>query len=288
MRPYLLVLAFASFASGCATVDPGSVLLEVWQYAPDEDSRYKVVRGGRVTDTPNYDYYWLPTTDQSAKWDLSFAGKDGQVVNADVTATYRLGASDAEIIAMVKKYGVDLHATINGQVSSYVRGSLNVCASNMTVEDIYGAKKEELLGCVQQRVSEEFAPDGLVIDRIAISEIELPARVKEALEASIAASQEADKTRREVEQTKAEGEKKIAAANAEAEELRIKTQAKADARRIEAESEAAANATLERSVTPELLRLKELEIKAEQAKRWNGTLPTTIMGGDVPMIVDMK
>ena len=47
-----------------------------------------------------------------------------------------------------------------------------------------------------------------------------------------------------------------------------------------AETEAMAQRTLAESVDPRVLKLRELEIRKIEAEKWDGRLPTTIMGGE--------
>lgn len=54
-----------------------------------------------------------------------------------------------------------------------------------------------------------------------------------------------------------------------------------------AETEAMAQRVLSESVDPRVLKLRELEIEKIKAERWNGTLPQTIMGAEVPMIMSV-
>ena len=54
-----------------------------------------------------------------------------------------------------------------------------------------------------------------------------------------------------------------------------------------AETEAMAQRVLSESVDPRVLKLRELEIEKIKAERWNGALPQTIMGAEVPVIMSV-
>lgn len=54
-----------------------------------------------------------------------------------------------------------------------------------------------------------------------------------------------------------------------------------------AETEAVAQRTLAESVDPRVIRLRELEIERIKAEKWNGQLPATIMGSEIPMIMSV-
>lgn len=261
---------------GCANVDAGTVVLQVWQTAPDESQRYAVLRGGRYYDGPNTDYIVVPTTEQSANFDdLKFAGKDGQTVTVDISAIWQIADSDAEIIKVVKTYTTDLNVPIS-RIGKAIRNELNTCAADYTVEQLYSDGKAPLAACVESNVAAAFEPNGIRVSQVNFGQIDLPAAVAASLEASIAASQEADRTRREVEQTKAEGEKTVAKATADAEALRVRT-----------EAEAQANERISASITPSIITLRRLEVQAAYAEKWDGKLPVTQLGGDVPLIMDL-
>lgn len=274
------------FLLACSTVTPGNVVLAVSATAADEASRYSVIRGGRYYASINVDHYDIPTTEQRAVWtrevaegstvdeSISFAGLDGQPVNVDIGVAYIVAPTDEAIIGLARKYGPRLDQIIDGRVRDSTRNALNLCAGVYTVEQIYGEKKGDLLDCVHRSVRAEYEPNGLLIERLTLnSEIRLPEKVKAAMESRITASAEAERVRREVETIKAEGEKKVAAAQAEAEALRLK-----------AESEAAADRARASAITPETIRLKELEVQAAYAARWDGKLPVTVLGDAMPLV----
>lgn len=41
-----------------------------------------------------------------------------------------------------------------------------------------------------------------------------------------------------------------------------------------------------KGITPQLLELRRLELRQLELEKWNGALPTTLMGGNVPVIVN--
>lgn len=55
-----------------------------------------------------------------------------------------------------------------------------------------------------------------------------------------------------------------------------------------AEAEAASNRKVAESLTPSLLRLREIEARAAAIQKWDGKMPTSVMGGDVPFIMDAR
>lgn len=284
----LSIIALASLL-GCASVTPGHVVLAVDLTAASEAARYDIVHGGRYWPalSPNTDYYQMPIMEQRSVWtrdinegnptdeSITFAGRDGQPVNVDIGIGYQLSPDDAGIIDMVKKYGPRLDTIIDGRVRDSVRNSLNLCAAPYTVEQIYGDQKGPLMDCALKTVNDEYSPNGLTITRLTLnSEIRLPEKVKVAMEEANAAVQRAVQARNEVETTVAEGEKKVAAAKAAAE-----------ARIIEARAAADADTIRTKALTPEVIRLKEIQNTSDMIEKWNGVLPVTVMGdSSIPLV----
>jgi regulator of protease activity HflC (stomatin/prohibitin superfamily) len=87
------------------------------------------------------------------------------------------------------------------------------------------------------------------------------------MEKAQAATQEADRTQREVEIAKADAEKRVIAAQAEA-----------DANMIRAKGEAEANKLLTESLTSQVLDLRRMEVEEARIAKWNGSVPTTVLG----------
>ncbi len=301
----ILALVGLMTMSGCSTVTPGEVTISVTVCGTTTDAdRYSVIHSGRYWSGPCTEYYKIPTREQRAVWtksanegspndeSISFSGVDGQPVNIDMGVGYMVNADvDEDIITMVRTYGPDLESTIDSRVRDSARDSLNMCAASneYTVQDIYGAKKDELLNCAEKSLQDEFNDNGLIITRLTLnSEIRLPPTIKSRMEEAQAATQEADKVRRQIEMTEAEGAKTIAEARARAEARKLDADSAAEATQIRAEAEAESNRIITRSLTPEVLKMRELEIQLKQAERWDGKLPQTVMGGDVPMIMVTK
>lgn len=275
-------------ATGCSTVTPGEVVVAVDVCGADS-GKHTVWRGGRYWAGACTDYYTLISREQRAIWtasaeegsptdeSITFAGSDGQKVNVDVGVGYRIGETDEEVVRMVTTFGYNIDAIIDSRVRDSARNALNMCAADMTVEQIFGSGKGELFGCAEKKLQEEYNQHGLYITRLTLnSEVRMPERIKEAMEAAMAATQKAEETRRQVQQTMAEGEKTVAAAEAEAQ-----------ATLTRAKAEAEANTVLAASITDELLELRRLDIERERVARWNGALPVVSGGEGSSLLMDL-
>ena len=294
------ILLAALLLIGCSTVTPGEVVVavDVCADSSTSESNYTVIRSGRYWPAFAWctDHYDIVSREQRAVWtksleegsridqSISFAGGDGQSVNIDVGVGFVIGDTDADVIRMVNTFGFDVSNTIDGKVRDAVRDSLNMCASKYTVQDIYGEKKDPLMQCAKKRVQDEFNAKGLYVTRMTLnSRVRLPERVRKEMEAATAAAQETRRVTQEVERTKAEGLKTVAAAEAGA----LAQEAEARGVLAAAEGQAKANKVLAQSITSSLIQLKKLDIEMVKAKQWDGKLPTITGGGEGALILDV-
>lgn len=277
----LLIMLF----TGCASsIPPGSIMLKVDNNAA-EDSRYNISRSGTYTCYGLYtECYLIDLTEHRIVWNkaitegnpfdesITFSGSDGQAVNVDVSTAYQILGSDEQIVALARKYTAEgIHQAdnlVNTRVRDATRDSLNRCAQTMTVEQIYGERRSEVFDCALLMLQAQYEPEGLHIERLNLNgAVRLPATIQTSMEARISMTADADRVRREVDKVTAEGEKTIAAATAAAEATRIQSEAQATADKLRASA-----------ITPETLRLRELEIQAAAIEKWNGQLPVSTSG----------
>ena len=113
----------------------------------------------------------------------------------------------------------------------------------------------------EQFVTERLQPYGIVVDGFNVVNFDFSEEFNKAIEAKQAAEQLALKAQRDLERVKIEAEQKLTQPRAEAEALRIQKQ----------------------EVTPELLRLREIEAMLKAIEKWDGKLPQ-VTGGTVPFL----
>lgn len=263
------VAAFGAMVlTACAKVPAGNVGVKFDLYGGDKGVTGEVVGPGKYLLGWNEEIYLFPTFSQNDTWvktdaldeSISFQDKGGTQINADVGITYSVRADKADTVFQKYRKGIDEISDI--YMRNMVRDAINSETSTMDVDDIYGSGKEELMTRVTARVREQVEPIGIDVEKIYwVSALRLPANITKAINNKIEATQRAQQTQNEVERTKAEAEKRI----------------------IEAESQAKANRALQASVTPELIRLRELEVQQEAINKWNGQLPT-MTGSTVPFV----
>jgi regulator of protease activity HflC (stomatin/prohibitin superfamily) len=100
-----------------------------------------------------------------------------------------------------------------------------------------------------------------------IGDMALPEQVIGAINAKIQATQRAQQVENELRETRAAAEKQIAEA-----------EGASKSKLIRAEADAKANDLVSASLTAQLL-------EAQRIAKWNGQQPTTVVGGNTPVIL---
>lgn len=220
---------------------------------------------------------------------ITFSSIEGVNANADVGFSFHIDPAQApHLYARFRQ--TDMRELAYGYMRNVIREAFSEVASKMPIQEIYGSGKTKMLADVSAKCREMLGKDGVIIDQLTINgALRLPANVADAINNAMAATQNAIQSENKVRQIKAEADQAIAAAHGAAEAARqkaqgeadaliIKTDAEAKARLVQSTSEAKANATVQSSLTPQIIQYRAVTA-------WDGKLPT-FMGssGPLPMI----
>jgi len=238
MKKSMIALLAASVAlSACTRVEPGHVGIKVnnWGSSSGVDNHaygvgyyWTFMSGTQYYEYPIYTntYAWTAKTDEGhpTNESMNFADKSGLAVNADVSVAYHVDAVKAPIL--FQKYRMNMDGIISGPLRNAVRNALVEHASDMAVEDIYGAKKAQLINAAFNDVNKQFAPYGLSVDQLYwASNIRLPQNIQDQINARIANEQEALAAKANVATVQAQADAAIAKAKGTAEATRIEAEA---------------------------------------------------------------
>lgn len=266
----------ALLLAACTTIQPGHVGILVNQWGSHRGvSDYTVTTGFIIYNPISTTVFEWPTFVQTAMWtsdvtegrrgrndEITFNSKEGLTIKANVSLSYQL--DQAKIPKFYVQFRTDnMDAFTHVFLRNVARDAFNEEAAKYTVEELYSTKKEEMLGSVKNRINLIVAEYGVKIDQFGyIGAPVLPNNVLDALNSKIQAIQDAQRAQNKLVQIQAEAQQKVANAAGEAE----------------------ANARLTRSLTPELIKWRELMIQQEAVGKWNGELPTYTAGGGIPLI----
>ena len=149
-------------------------------------------------------------------------------------------------------------------ISKYNVDEVNTNYARITTE-LYNAIKPKLVGLP------------IEISDVTLGNIGYPQIVTDAINNAKERRMQIEKEEAQVqiELTKKNGQEQLASAD-----YRIKMM---EAKRIRDYNKMTAD-----GITPALLQLRALELREKELEKWNGILPTTLMGGNVPVIINSK
>ena len=208
----------------------------------------------------------------------------GLPIQVELSVSYKLDPKKAAYV--LKTYGLNWEDKI---INPIVRDVVRNVIGKYPAEEI-PVKRNEIATKIetQIRAALNSIPDKPVIfESFQLRDIVLPENIKRQIERVQIAKQEAVRAQYEVLRAKQEAQKEAAIAQGKANAIKIEAQGKADARLIEAKAQAKANELISKSLTKELLKLKQIEMqgKFNEALKQNPNAKIFLMpGGVVPNI----
>jgi len=181
---------------------------------------------------------------------------DGLTIKLDVTVWYRLNDQDAPNV--YRSIGTDYVEKI---VRPAVRTALRDISVEYSATDIYSVKREDFIKNVTKNLEDAFNGRGVVLERVLLRNVELPEKVRTAIDEKIAAEQKSQQMVYVLQKEKQE----------------------ADRKRIEAQGIADYNKIVSQSITEQTLQMKGIEATLELSKSPNSKM--VIMNGkNMPLI----
>jgi len=213
----------------------------------------------------------------------------GLLISMDITVQYRLKSDTAP--QTIATYGTSWEEKI---VNPIVRDIVRNVVGSYKAENL-PLKRNEIVAEIRTGIETQInakAGQPVELATVNLREIILPAKIVEQIERVQIAKQEGDRVQLEVERAKQEAEKKAALAHGSAEARKIQAQGQADAIKIEADAKAYENIEIAKSLTADILRLKQIEVQGQfnQALSVNKNAQIFLTpGGSTPNIwVDSK
>jgi len=187
---------------------------------------------------------------------ISTLSQDGLTLKLDVTVWYRLNESDAPQV--FRTIGIDYVEKI---VRPAIRTAIRDVCVGYPATDIYSTKRDDFVKDVTKKLEDSFNGRGIVLERVLLRNIELPEKVRSAIDEKIAAEQRAQQMVYVLQKERQEAERK----------------------KIEAQGISDYNKAVSQSITDQVLQLKGIEATLELAKSPNAKM--VIMNGkNMPLI----
>jgi regulator of protease activity HflC (stomatin/prohibitin superfamily) len=186
----------------------------------------------------------------------------GVTIPLDISCLYQLNPHNA--VGIIKEYGTD-GAWDDKLVIRNIRSTVQQIVGKVSL-DVLNRDRTTYENLIKTSLNNVLAKNGISITSFNIQVIGVPEAINNAVLAKETAKQNAEKAKFQVLQANAEAEVEIA----------------------KAKGIAQANDILAGSLTDKLVSYKQLEISRIQADKWNGAMPTTVAGANMPMMLMAK
>lgn len=189
--------------------------------------------------------------------EASAASKDLQTVTAKIALNYHLQPD--MVNKLWQTIGNDYKIRV---IDPAIQEAVKSATAKYTAEELITKRslvKDDIKLLLVERLQKEF----ILVDECSIVDFNFSASFNQAIEAKVTAEQNALAAKNKLEQVKYEAEQRIATAKGEAEAIKIQAEA------IQTQGGAA------------YVQLKALE-------KWNGILPTYMMGGQSVPFINIK
>jgi prohibitin 2 len=183
------------------------------------------------------------------------ASRDLQTVHTRVALNYHVRADAA--MTVFRDLGNEPGQRI---IIPAVQEAVKAVTARFTAEELI-AKRTDVRDQIIAQLRERLARHGIVVDEFSIVNFNFSRSFNDAIEAKTTAEQLKLKAERDLQRIEVEAKQRVAQARAEAESLAVQRQ----------------------QVTPELIRLREMENQRMAIEKWDGKLPN-VSGGAIPFI----
>lgn len=270
-----IFIGFIAFFAFSVRIEPAEVGILVDMYGSDKGVELEVIGTGRTFyNSITHDVITYPAYIQQGVYeDVKFQDIDGLTLDVDIAIDYKFVPEN--IPALYMEYRKSARDITRNYFPIWIKNAMVEQSATMQVDKIYGEDKEEFRQNVLAQLREEFETKGIYIDNIYFArEIGIPSEVRSRISDKIEATQIAQQKQNELAAVVAEANKRIA-----------EEEGKAKSRIIESDSRAEANRILNASLSPQILRFKELELQKDSIDKWNGVLP--YVTSDSGLILDL-
>ena len=260
--PLLLILALSLTFVGCGTqIDSGYRGVFYYKFG-DGTQMGKIYPEGFTWHMPWNTMFTYPIRLQEQREDLTVLSSDGATIRMEVSILYRpqIEKLDSLQVKVGPRY-YDIAVAPN------IRGIARAVAGRYKPEEIYSTKRDTVNLDILTQLQEALAAKYITIENVLVRDVQIPAKISEAINFKLTADQEAQKMMFTIEKEKLEAERK-----------RIEAQGIADFQQI-----------VSAGITASLLKWKGIEATLKIAESPNtkvvivgndaGSLPI-ILGGE--------
>lgn len=203
----------------------------------------------------------------------SAASSDLQTVSTDIAVNFHL-QSDS-VVRIYKEIGLDYGSRV---IQPAVQETVKAATAHYTAEQLITKRnlvKEEIDTALSVRLLER----GIIMETTSITNFDFSEQFNVAIEQKVTAEQNALTQKNRLAQVEYEAQQLVATANGQRDAKIAAAEAEAKQKILVAESEAKALELQKSQITPDLLRLREIEVQSKLADKWSGNYPQYYMTG---------
>ncbi|KKM74921.1 hypothetical protein LCGC14_1395520 [marine sediment metagenome] len=187
--------------------------------------------------------------------DADSASKDLQDIQTKVALNYHL--SPEEVPLLYQRIGLKFQERI---IDPAIQEAVKAVTARFTAEELI-TRRPEVRTEIQESLRIRLAKSYIIVDDFNIVNFQFSEEFDKAVEQKVTAEQLKLKAERDLERIIIEKQQAITRAEAEAEALRLQKQ----------------------EITPDLIRLREIEVQRLAVEKWDGILPK-VTGDSIPFI----
>ena len=218
----------------------------------------------------------VPTRTMNIEVKPDLPSKEGLTIRSEISILYRIKPEAAPKI--VQGIGLNYESEV---ILPVFRSAAADITAKFLAKDMHSGERTQIEGAIRKQMTEILEPKGFIIDNVLLKSIMLPPGLARTIEEKLQAEQEAqrmefvkEREKRDAERRiiEAEGKKEIARIQAEGEKNASIIQAEARKRMFEIEAEGRANAmtieaiatrrandTINKTLSPSILKLRQIE-----------------------------
>lgn len=234
---------------------------------------------------------------------LDVLSSDGLRIILDTSVRYHV--VPGEVVPLDRELGQDYYGVLIGPT---LRSQARRVVGRFRPEEIYSTQRELIEKQIFEGMASAIKGRHVELEAVLIRNVTLPASIQSAINDKLEKEQSALKMKYVEDEQKAEDQVKLMQANDDAERSRIaaeadakvaqiqaqstadvtrtQAQATADAKRIEGQGVAAYQKTVQPTLTPQVLRMQEIEAKKALANSPNAKL--VLGAGSTKTLVDLR
>jgi prohibitin 1 len=258
----LAVITPLLFEVGCARIMQDEVGVRRKMGAVDDVVLYPGMRGYNPFSSR---IFKIKTRTVNIQIDLGLPSREGLTIRSEISILYRIQAEKAPDI--MRRTGMNYDEELILPV--FRSASADVCA-RFYAKDMHSSSRSQIEEEIRGRMMEVLGDRGFIIEAVLLKSISLPAGLSNAIESKLEAEQVAQRMEFELQRETSEVERQLIVAEGRRKSQTIAAEADRDARilqaegqkqaeRIRAEGTAEANNLINQSVTPTILKYRQIE-----------------------------